>query len=333
MRFSKLVVSVAVCALGALGGGCSGSDGGAATVGPVSLDQYPQAFANALCDTIVPCCKAANLTYTESACKSAATDEWTQSIAQSSGAHTRYDADAAGRCIAAIKNEVATCKQTTEAGDATLAACSSVFVGMIAVGGACTSSADCVAPASCQSDPNATNFNAAGVCTAPGAGVGASHAPAGAPCISSCDDTAGGQGFCQNFSPAAGGVCYASDGLFCAFETQVCAAFGKLGEVCSVQERGCVSGAYCNAGTCAAQIDSGPCDMAQDACSPKSYCDLGQCFAKKQDHFGCTADGECASGICARATANATQGICGVPSLATPEICSGQATSPQPQGI
>src|SRR5882757_7134675 len=184
MRFTKLVVSVAVCAFGALGGGCSGSDGGAATVGPVTLDQYPQAFANALCDTIAPCCKAANLTYTEAACKSAATDEWTSSIAESSGAHTRYDADAAGRYIAAIKNEVASCKEDNDAGDAALAACSSVFVGTIAVGSACTSSADCVAPATCQSDPNATSFTGAGVCTAPGAG-GLAHAQAGAPCLGS----------------------------------------------------------------------------------------------------------------------------------------------------
>jgi hypothetical protein len=332
MRFSKLVVSVAVCALGALGGGCSGSDGGAATVGPVTLDQYPQAYANALCDTLAPCCKAANLTYTESACKSAATDDWSQFIAASSGAHTRYDADAAGRCIAAVKNGVASCKPNDDEDAAAQAACSSVFIGTIAVGSACTSSADCIAPATCQNDPSATSFNAAGVCTAPGVGVGASHAAAGAPCVSTCDDRDGG-GLCQNFGPEGGGICYTSDGLFCPFDTQVCAAFGKLGEACSVQENSCVSGAYCNGGTCAAQVDSGPCDMFNNACSAKSYCDLGQCFAKKADHFGCTTDGECASGVCAQTTANTSQGTCGVPSLATPERCSGQPASTQPQGI
>ena len=329
MRFTKLVV-VAVCALGALGGGCSGSsDGGAATVGPVSLDQYPQAFANALCDTIAPCCKAANVTYTESACKSSATDSWTQSIAQSSAAHTRYDADAAGRCIAAIKQEVATCKAKD---DGALAACSSVFVGTIAAGGACTSAADCIAPATCQTDPNAGGFNGAGVCTAPGA---ASHAQAGAPCANSCDDTSGADGVCTgNFGFAMpGGSCYVSDGLFCASDTQVCVAFAKLGGACSVSESGCVSGAYCNAGTCVAQVDSGPCDMFSDACSAKSYCDLGQCFAKKADHFGCSTDAECASGVCAQSGASTSQGTCGIPSVATPELCSGQPANTQPQGI
>ncbi len=323
MRFSKLVVVVSVCALGMLGGGCSGSSD---SVAPVTLDQYPQAFANALCDTIAPCCKAANVTYQETGCKSAATDQWTQTIARSSAAHTKYDADAAGRCIAAIKKVVASCKSTNN--DATNV-CSDVFVGTIALGGACTSNQDCAAPGTCERDPNNFDFNAPGVCTAPGSAT--AHAKAGEPCAGSCDDRGGSTVFCGGFASGdPGGTCYASDGVFCASETRVCAPFGKVGDLCSVAEMGCVTGAYCNDGTCAAQIDSGSCARAPDACSSKSYCDLGQCFAKKQDHFGCSTDSECASGVCANA-GNAVQGSCGVPSLATPLLCSGATgNGPQP---
>jgi hypothetical protein len=118
MRFSKLAVAVSVCAFAALGGGCSGSTDGAATVGPVALDQLPQTLANAMCDSLAPCCKAANVPYLESGCKSTVTDGWSTFIAQMSSGHTRYDADAAGRCVAAAKNEIASCK---ELGDGALA--------------------------------------------------------------------------------------------------------------------------------------------------------------------------------------------------------------------
>jgi hypothetical protein len=128
--------------------------------------------------------------------------------------------------------------------------------------------------------------------------------------------------------PIDGGYCYLSDGLYCS-QTQACTPFAKVGEACT--EGGCVSGSYCNAGVCATQIDSGSCADAPDACSAKSYCDLGQCFAKKQDHFGCRADQECASGVCAQSpSAGVTQSTCGAPSLATPANCSGQ-TMPSPQ--
>ncbi len=334
MRFSKLVVAVSVCALGALGGGCSGSSSSDGAAPPISLDQYPQAYANAVCDTIAPCCKSANVTYEETGCKSAATDQWTQEIARSSAAHTKYDADAAGRCIAAIKKVVASCKSAV---DHSTAVCNDVFVGTIAVGGACTSRDDCAAPGTCEQDPNNFDFNAPGICTAPDSGSATAHAKAGELCSSSCDDRGGDTVSCGGFaggptSGPASGTCYASDGVFCAFETQVCAPFGKIGDACSVQEQGCVTGAYCNDGTCAAQVDSGSCDLAPDACSSKSYCDLGQCFAKKQDHFGCTTDSECVSGVCAD-NGSTGQASCGVPSLATPELCSGassSATGPQP---
>ncbi|HEY3668767.1 MAG TPA: hypothetical protein VGL19_22370, partial [Polyangiaceae bacterium] len=160
MRFSKLAVAVSVCAFAALGGGCSGSTDGAATVGPVTLDQLPQTLANVLCDSLAPCCKAANVPYVEAGCKGAGTDGWSRFVAQMSSGHTRYDADAAGRCVAALKNEVASCQ---DRGDEALTACTSIFVGTIAIGGACSQGgADCVPGADCVDDVNSAS--GVGVC-------------------------------------------------------------------------------------------------------------------------------------------------------------------------
>lgn len=323
-RFANLVAAVSVCALGVLGGGCSGSDDG---VTPVTLDKYPQEFANALCDTVAPCCKAASVPYVESTCKSAASDQWAQVIAQSSAAHTTYDPDAAGRCIAAIKKVLASCTETP--GDGT-AVCDKVFLGTIAVGGACTTSKDCVSPAICARDFNNPSLNAAGVCAAPPSS--AAHAHEGEACSGNCFTLSNSSSVeCENFGtsggPTVAGSCYVSDGLFCN-DTQTCAKFAKIGETCSTG--GCVDGAYCNAGVCAAQIDSGSCAQAQDACSAKSYCDLGQCFAKKQDHFGCAQSEECASGICAPPSTGSGQGTCGAPSIGTPQFCSGHPFGQQP---
>jgi hypothetical protein len=310
MRFSKLVVAVSVCALAALGGGCSSS-----TQTTVPVEQFPTQFGNALCDSVAPCCSSVGIAYDAASCKAAATTFFQNYVSENNSPLTMYDSAAAGRCLDAVKASLQACKGLDD--NTTGVACADIFVGTVAAGGACTTNTECAGGARCVTD--AAN-PATAHCVAPPPAQ--AHGKAGQACNGSCI-TLGSATDCfiapssGNSPPAS--TCYSSDGLHCSSQTQVCIAFAQIGQAC--ESGSCASGAFCDAGTCAAQRDSGSCLTASDACSSKSFCDgTGQCLLKKADGAACQESSECASDSCSQNASGA--GVCGGNAV-TSALCAG----------
>lgn len=315
-----LIRFVGVVAGGVLGlssVACSPSNSGGSGATPVSQEQFPEAAAKVLCETVAPCCQSAQLAHDDASCKSTAVSDFTALVMKSSSPNRRYDAAAAGNCLSVIKSELQACQDFDEAVDS---ACAAMFVGTVAIGGACTNSSDCVMPNRCQFSLNA-NSGVTGVCAAQGALE--PHAKAGEACVGDCfvSDTATS---CVGAGAATddGAYCYRAEGLYCSYPGLTCAKLGNVGDACSGD--GCVAGAFCNGRTCAAQTDSGPCMTGQDACTSKSYCNGTQCSAKKADGAVCSLADECASGECNTADDTNSTGTCGLGGgAATPARCAG----------
>jgi hypothetical protein len=322
-HFAKLVVVVSGCVLGWLGAGCSPSNSGGADATPVPLEQFPARFAGVVCDTVGPCCKSAKVAYDSATCKSAATTYFQAFVTESGGPGKTYDASAAGGCLSAVQTALQSCVNFDD--NTTGVACAHIFVGSVPLGGACQHDTDCVDHGGCALD------GTVGTCVA---ALGEqAHAKAGAACNGECiqlkdggvECTSGGSagGGSTPGGAAASGICYASDGLFCSSQTQLCAPFAKIGEAC--EDQGCAAGAFCNLGKCTAQLDSGPCAGSADACSAKSYCDDAsqQCVPRLADGSPCTFSEECSSDQCSD-TATPDMRVCGAPTAATPKLCAGQ---------
>jgi len=74
----------------------------------------------------------------------------------------------------------------------------------------------------------------------------------------------------------------------------LCSPLAEVGDVCVPHS--CVKGAFCEAGQCVVQRDSGPCDES-DNCSAASYCLNGECQRKQPNGNACT-DFEMCQGQC-----------------------------------
>jgi len=326
-HFAKLVVVVSGCVLGWLGAGCSPSNSGGADATPVPLDQLPAQFAGVVCDTVAPCCKSAGIAYDSATCESAATTYFQAFVTQNNGPGKTYDAAAAGGCLSAVQTALRSCVSFDD--NTTGVACAHIFVGGVPLGGACQVDSDCADQGGCALNPNLPDSEPpTGMCVA---ALGEqAHAQAGAACNGDCVQLKDGDIECTSGGIAGGGstagvvaVCYASDGLFCSSQTQVCVPFAKLGEAC--EDQGCVAGAFCNLGQCTAQLDSGPCAGSPDACSTKSYCDDAsqQCVPRLADGLPCDFSDACSSDECSE-TADPNKQVCGPPTAATPKLCAGQ---------
>jgi hypothetical protein len=178
---------------------------------------------------------------------------------------------------------------------------------------------DCVAPNRCNFSLNARN-GVAGVCAAQAPME--PHGKAGDACLGDCR-VYGSSTSCSAIDSIDGVTpfCYRAEGLYCSYPGKICTKLGNVGDVCSGD--GCVSGAYCNGRTCAAQTDSGPCMTGQDACTAKSYCNGTQCTAKKADGALCSLPDECVTNECATADDGNSTGTCGLGGAATAARCAG----------
>jgi hypothetical protein len=306
-------VRAGVCGLlGLLGTACSSGDSGGP---PVSLDQFPQQFASAYCDTIAPCCTKAEIPYSDP--------------------YTTYDAAAAGNCLAALKQAMQACKSPDSGLENS--ACGEIFKGSLANGTACTQSVDCVS-GYCRLDSDGVTR----ACADPSSPTAAqpAHGKAGDACGGDCFEStttfsgvSTSQMLCEETNIAvphpALPFCYASEGVHCSPASETCEAFPALGGACP--DGVCGTGAYCDSATlvCTAPHDSGPCQFSQE-CSAKSYCDelTRQCLAKKPDGYSCSSDDECVNALCSAQTSTTSQSataICGPLPAATPDTCSGLA--------
>ncbi len=312
--FRKWSVLGLGCAIGLLGFGCSSSDNGSAATASVPLDQLPQRFSSALCDALEPCCKTDQIAYSSSKCKQEATREFTDLVTSNTAIGAAYDPSAAGECLNSM---LASLKSCVAIGDGpTSPACQRLFFASFPKGAYCLSDEEC---ASHNCEFGGVELSGRGLCSAFSA---SSDAPAqlDEPCDGECF---AGNDSCPYSVDGVGAYCHASDGLFCATDSQTCIALPAIGDDCSSLP--CVTGAYCNAdGVCKPRHASGPCiDNIDQACSSDSYCNApgitaaGECVAKKPDGYACTTNEECKNDKCN------LQMICGPGDAATRVTCSG----------
>src|SRR5436190_1895683 len=88
---------VAVCAVF---GGCKSGDDDAA---PISQDELPGAMARLVCDSLGDCCSSAKLVFDSTNCRAATSARVKASLNETRTAAVKYDAEAAGDCVAELK--------------------------------------------------------------------------------------------------------------------------------------------------------------------------------------------------------------------------------------
>jgi hypothetical protein len=257
-----------VVLLAALVPGC----GGSSSAGPIPIDQLPSQLADAVCNNIGSCCNAAAIAFDLATCKRNVMTTTSQSLLEEDSPNIKYDAEAAGRCIALYASFFKSCKEPE--GTEIEAACGDVFVGSLPAGAPCTSSDECAHPANsgveCTMDGPAGQ-TAQSLCVV-SSFTASVHGKLGGACNGNCstgDD-------CSSTGPASGtgtgptppvlASCYADDGLQCDFTSQTCQPLIAIGQPCSFE--GCVAGAYCAASVCAPfKADGAPCADAIECSS------------------------------------------------------------------
>jgi len=272
--------------------GRNGTPGGSGA--PVAIEALPERLASAACESMAACCRSADIPFVLATCRANATPLLQKAVNEALRANIRYDASAAGACIAAYGDYFKGCFVAND--KLVEASCSRVFVGTIPLSGACTKSEECAPAADGRGRCDFDSDQAQGVCVGPSASVPSTpHGKLGEACAGSCS----GSGDCGGAAPSGSGpvvttVCFADEGLQCDFATQTCQPLAALGQVCS--SGACVAGAFCAQGVCA---------------------------ALKPDGAECSENQECMARRCSLLDPAAPRGTCGAKSLATPATCSG----------
>lgn len=122
--------------------------GGAAAPSTVALSDFPDRYAQVLCEGIQPCCAAAALAYDAAGCTEAALDSITQALGiLASRQGTVYDPDAAAQCLRELASALRECSVDRAP------ACANLFTGTRAAGTDCALSSQCAgADAYCAAD-------------------------------------------------------------------------------------------------------------------------------------------------------------------------------------
>lgn len=307
---------------------CGGDDDSG---GPISAAEFNQRFEEAICNFYVNC----GLLENRAQCAQIELDAHGATEAMLAGVEmgtVTFDPDAAATCL----TRFSTCERYSVFGltSAAAAACSNVFHGTVAAGGACTDRSQCASNScSLACDP--------GTCCE-GTCVGDTptlvYVKLGETCgngkvctDSQCDRTTS---TCAALKPV-GSVC--NEGFEC--ETQhcdndVCADTVATGGACSNEDDCVLFGDECDGTTktCTpvgltgdACVDSGDCSPAytcgtaktcelgpflgqpcESNCVDRTYCDSATttCVARKPDGATCVENNECDGGTCT------TQGTC-----------------------
>ncbi len=257
--------------------GCSGGDTRGSTATPVPQDQFSGQVAAAICDGLAGCCRTSGFAFDLENCRSA----WQTAMSSEAPTSTAvvYDANAAGECLAALRQYVSACGTGTPS---VTAGCDRVYVGTKPAGAACESDEECARPAQgyayCDDTPivgsdGGTSASPA-VCVVDPPLV---HGARGQGCSMTCT-TDGSGGSCSASVPPVEGTptptpnvaCFTDDGLYCS-SSFTCQALGALGATCSGWGS-CVDQAFCGAaGVCEAKKPDGQaCSGAYDECL--GYC-------------------------------------------------------------
>ena len=278
------------------------------TSSPLSADNFPTTFANAVCNSIAACCQQAGLD--SSSCQSTLQAVLTTWVAK----HTAdpkvvLDPAAAARCIDVTRSAFTACTDRDLAKQSN-GGCSQMVYGTVPLGGSCTDGRQCIPPT------DGTVECDAGVCAIgpPRATTDGPHRAAGDPCDGTCRPT---NCSWSGTSPSPA-LCWTDDGVYCA-SYGVCAATPAVGEPCSYY---CGKSAHCaDDGLCAPNLTTGPCEINDD-CLASSFCDRpssavsGQCALLKDLGATCSYAKQCASGQC-------LGGTCRLWSMANDGVCSG----------
>ena len=287
-----------------------------AAEGRVTQAHYPDAFAEAWCGAIAPCCEQGGAAYDPAQCRAKASEAARATLAVRLGPSTAFDEGLAASCLRRLRLRLAQCRIE----DAS-SACQLIFTGSAPLG------APCVNGSACSSGYCALGEALSGVCSeareeAP------RHGQQGDACVGSCGVP--GSFECPDSGlPSATGpatYCYAAEGLYCAFdpdaiESLTCQPYAALGASCELAT--CTPGAFCDQGSCAAQQDSGPCGDTPEICSVFHYCDPdGQCQPQKPNASPCVSGEECLSSSCG--SAGRARGSCDGGSNLTAQACAGQ---------
>lgn len=284
----RLCTALSVAMLTAAGFiGCSGSTSNSnpTPAGPLPVEELPDAYANGICDNLVDCCKSAGFAYDAQTCKSTFKKLIGSTVGLVQKGTVLYDANAAGACAAAFPGFAKSCLQ----GEPGSADCDKVFAGTVQSGGACTDSAECIAPAGGDADCDQ------GKCVPAARGV------AGDACTATCTEE-GSTTYCSASGSGGDAKCFTNDGLYCGSATSKCEKRVAIGgQGCdSGEASSCVKGAFCDNQTCVAQKAMAADCSYDEECLDTAYCDT-TCVAKKPLGAACTDDfsgQECIDGAC-----------------------------------
>jgi hypothetical protein len=288
-------LSASALLVAALVQGC----GGSASTSSVPLEEFPNRLAKVVCDSLVGCCRALSFPLDPATCNANASAYFRTTFGAQDRSRIRYDGSDADACLSAYGTVLRGCTLGEADGQALVAACQPVFVGLVPVGGACKSGDECAVPASGQARCEFFGSGSVGEGTcvvdtsSPGAAL---HGKQGEACAGSCASST-----CGGVSPSGPGggsttTCFASEGLYCS-DQGTCQPVLVDGQACSYFE-----------------------------CKQESYCaDAGACAPKKPDGAVCVESSECLAHNCAYPddpSASST-GTCGVLSLADAKTCAG----------
>ena len=154
-----LIVSLIVIGLVAACGddgdpaGGASSSGGAPSAGPIPQAQLLDQYTAAYCDTLGPCCTKYSVPFDKAACTTLVRNAFQQPFADAAVRGWTYDADAAGKCVAAIRAVITACDASAanpadiaNAGDDRGSVCRHIYTGSKKVGEPCDSTSDCAQP-------------------------------------------------------------------------------------------------------------------------------------------------------------------------------------------
>ena len=274
---------------------CGGktSDGGPPTVGAVPREQFVDAYVHAVCDNAGTCCLSNGFGHDAASCVAQAKAEFSALLASTKLARAHYDADAAGRCIAAARTASASCAPHGIDGRA----CDSVFFGDGAPGTECKTTLDCAPPPAGTAGRGACEF----ISTSDGSGTTTS-----AHCIVLLEPREGAScgGGAADVSPRSD---CSADGWYCdgssSSSSGTCHARKAIGEACAMHGGpACVDGATCTGGVCVGGRPVGAACTGFE-CAAGARCDYAgshTCVAMLPVGAPCETGSTCASGICSK---------------------------------
>jgi MYXO-CTERM domain-containing protein len=185
--------------------GCGGGSGSST----VTIQSFPQKYAEALCAKNFGCCDAAELSgKTMATCvdmnETALTFLTTEIQASQAQGRASFDPKASGTCVDSLK--AMTCEEFKQGASANMTACMALIMPKVAMGGACTQPYECTT-GNCEGADTTADPVVDGTCAAatPVVAVGASCA-GNAACV---------------------------EGAYCDFTTTTCQPRKGVGETCT----------------------------------------------------------------------------------------------------